>query len=391
MELNTDYPMPTDSRTPSRPSTPTPTANQLLEYTRICNIAVSEFSSLPPCNLPGCPIHHTPHSTSSEISSQPDNINDNGIELVKNVPQKRKENDDVFITQPLSKADRPIKIVIKGLPRDTSLSNIQNELETLGFKLDRVSQLTGRITKQLLPIFLVTLPRNLFNSKIFDLNKLCYLSVRVDGYERVTKCFSCNKFNHTAENCHHKPRCLKGGLNHQTKECEIQRVDQMYCINCQVYGHTVNYAKYPQFPKPKKGANNSNFKNTYSNVVNSIVRPNVSYANATKNKTTINSHSPQQMATGNSGNSIGSLQSQANQVRIPPPLTQNQSNNPNINLMNQSIQGIIQALTSLTVQINNMSFATSSRQFNNRKNKSKEARKQQMYALVEVIFEHCDD
>ncbi|GFT14536.1 hypothetical protein TNCV_4433501, partial [Trichonephila clavipes] len=121
------------------------------------------------------------------------------------------------------------------------------------------------------------------------------------------------KFNHTAENCHHKPRCLNCGLNHQTKECEIQRVDQMYCINCQAYGHMANYAKCPQFPKPKKGANNSNSKNTYSNVVNSIVRPNVSYANATKNKTTINSHTPQQMATGNSGNSIGSLQSQANQ------------------------------------------------------------------------------
>ncbi|GFS68363.1 RNA-directed DNA polymerase from mobile element jockey [Trichonephila clavipes] len=278
----------------------------------------------------------------SEISSQPDNFNENGIELVKNVPQKRKENDDDFITPPLSKvnklancssqlnfnielknkflnlneetagistenasknddqnnspqqtfknlpppvmlsvkknyieqmkeitdklpfvrgkltgeylklytdtqeqqhklihllevldyefhvipskADRPIKIVIKGLPRDTPLSNIQNEIETLAFTIDRVSQLTGRITKQSLPIFLVTLPRNLFNSKIFGLNikkkKLCYLSVRVDVYESkgVIQCFSCNKFNHTAENCHHKPRCLKCGLNHQTKK-----------------------------------------------------------------------------------------------------------------------------------------------------------------------------
>ncbi|GFX60848.1 hypothetical protein TNCV_1311411 [Trichonephila clavipes] len=305
MELNTDYSMPSDSRTPSRPSTPTPTAicqrhqqltddiqkytllcqgtestlkfltlygkynpedpvvaslqNQLLEYTRTCNIAVSEISSLPPSNLPGCPIHHTPDSTPSEISSQPDNFNDNGIELVKNVPQKRKEKDDGFITPPLSKvnklancssqlnfnielknkflnlneetagistdnasenddknnssqqtftnlpppvmlsvqknyieqmkeitdklpfvrgkltgeylklytdtqeqqhklihllevldfefhvipskADWPIKIVIKGLPRDTPLSNIQNEIETLGFTIDRVSQL----------------------------------------------------------------------------------------------------------------------------------------------------------------------------------------------------------------------------------------------------------
>ncbi|GFU95742.1 hypothetical protein TNCV_4889311 [Trichonephila clavipes] len=153
-----------------------------------------------------------------------------------------------------------------------------------------------------------------------------------------------------------------------------------------------NYAKCPQFPKPKKGSNNTNSKNTYSNVINSIVRPNVSYASATKNKLSNNSHIPQQMATGNSGNSFGSIQPQANQVKIPSITTQIQSNNPNFNIINQTIQGIIQALSALTVQINNMSLAAP-RKFNNNnnKNKTKEERKQQMYALVEAIFEHCDD
>ncbi|GFT20367.1 uncharacterized protein TNCV_4963941 [Trichonephila clavipes] len=152
----------------------------------------------------------------------------------------------------------------------------------------------------------------------------------------------------------------------------------MYCINCQAYGHMATYAKCPQFPKPKKETNNSAFKNTYTNVVNSIVRPNVSYANSTQNKTNFNSHTPQQMVAGNSGNSVRSLQSQANRVSIPPPITQNQSNNPNLNIINQYIQGIIQALTALTVQINNMNFAAPSHQFKNSKNKSKEARKQQI-------------
>ncbi|GFX22252.1 uncharacterized protein TNCV_2950931 [Trichonephila clavipes] len=211
-------------------------------------------------------IHHTSHGTPSETNSQSDDFNENGMEIVKNVSQKRKENDDGFITPPLnkvnklancssqlnfnielknkflklneetagistenasknddqnnspqqtfknlpppvmlsvqknyieqmkeitdklpfvrgkltgeylklytdtqeqqhklihllevldyefhvipSKAERPIKIVIKGLPRDTPLTNIHNELETLGFTIDKVSQLTGRITKQ---------------------------------------------------------------------------------------------------------------------------------------------------------------------------------------------------------------------------------------------------
>ncbi|GFU73174.1 hypothetical protein TNCV_4117951 [Trichonephila clavipes] len=113
----------------------------------------------------------------------------------------------------------------------------------------------------------------------------------------------------------------------------------------------------PNSLSPKKvQVIHTNTKNTYSNVVNSIVRPNVSYASVTKNKTTNHSHIPQQMATDNSENSFVSLQPQANQVKIPPTITQSQSNNPNLNLINRTIQGIIQALSALTVQIKNMNF-----------------------------------
>ncbi|GFT57643.1 hypothetical protein TNCV_3608071 [Trichonephila clavipes] len=68
-----------------------------------------------------------------------------------------------------SKAERPIKVVIKGLPRNTNQEEIKQDLEILGFTPDRVNQLIGRKNKRPLPIFLITLPRNLDNLKIFDL------------------------------------------------------------------------------------------------------------------------------------------------------------------------------------------------------------------------------
>ncbi|GFW26940.1 hypothetical protein TNCV_1377801 [Trichonephila clavipes] len=74
------------------------------------------------------------------------------------------------------KTQRLIKVVIKGLPHDTKSSDISNDLIDLGFSVDRVTQLKGNISKQLLPIFLITLPRNLTNAKIFDLKTLSYLS-----------------------------------------------------------------------------------------------------------------------------------------------------------------------------------------------------------------------
>ncbi|GFU32007.1 nucleic-acid-binding protein from transposon X-element [Trichonephila clavipes] len=422
MASNSDDNMTLDSRTPSRLSTPTPTAN-CIRYTEMteeirglataiqanediingmlrfgnlypddeCMVMqqnllqnlrtkheqrVSEFGSLSPCDTPGCPRHHTPPSSPSKInvaqlSSNNENSNLNlTLNRNKNPSQKRKENEDGFISPPLSKINkrttnasqlnfeielnnkfktlneetartstentesndqnpnttaipqnlpppvmlkinkdyhkemktitakfptvrgklsgeylklytnspeqkdqliefleivdfefyairaksgRPIKVVIKGLPRDTETNDIHHELVMLGYTVDKVTQLTGRITKQKLPVFLITLPRNINNSKIFDLNRLCYLSVNVEGYEGkgVTQCYSCNKFNHTADLCHLKPRCLKCGLNHQTKDCEINKVEQMYCINCETIGHMANYAKCP-LPKTQK-------------------------------------------------------------------------------------------------------------------------------------------
>ncbi|GFW56181.1 nucleic-acid-binding protein from transposon X-element [Trichonephila clavipes] len=154
-----------------------------------------------------------------------------------------------------SKAERPIKVVIKGIPRKTDPEEIKQDLELLGYTPDRVNQLIGRKTKRTLPIFLITLPRNLDNLKIFDLKTLGYLSVRVEGYDGrgVTQCYTCNKFNHTSENCHLNPRCLKCGENHITRDCPLkQKLETAYCINCNIYGHMANYRGCPSFPKPPK-------------------------------------------------------------------------------------------------------------------------------------------
>ncbi|GFU93866.1 hypothetical protein TNCV_1660901 [Trichonephila clavipes] len=76
-----------------------------------------------------------------------------------------------------------------------------------------------------------------------------------------------------------------------TRDCQIKRLDTPYCINCKTYGHTANYSKCPLFPKPRKG---TDLKTNYTNTVNSIVRPNTSYAQIAKN--TLHSANPQQMA-----------------------------------------------------------------------------------------------
>ncbi|GFU77640.1 hypothetical protein TNCV_1091371 [Trichonephila clavipes] len=70
------------------------------------------------------------------------------------------------------KNERPIKVVLKGLPRNFKVDEIKADLEELGFTPEKVNQLIGGQTKQTLPVFLVTLPRNIENLKIFRLKPL---------------------------------------------------------------------------------------------------------------------------------------------------------------------------------------------------------------------------
>ncbi|GFT19283.1 hypothetical protein TNCV_303851 [Trichonephila clavipes] len=47
------------------------------------------------------------------------------------------------------KHERPIKVVLKGLPRSTTTAEIKSDLFDLGYTINKVTQLTGNITKQL--------------------------------------------------------------------------------------------------------------------------------------------------------------------------------------------------------------------------------------------------
>ncbi|GFY55122.1 hypothetical protein TNIN_281051 [Trichonephila inaurata madagascariensis] len=86
------------------------------------------------------------------------------------------------------------------------------------------------------------------------------------------------------------------------------------------------------YPKPRKGTP-TNTKNTYSSVINSIVRPNVSYAQAANNSApsnTSNSNNRQQMAPLAKGNPATKTPTQASRVLAPPSQPVNANTNPNL-------------------------------------------------------------
>ncbi|GFU64607.1 nucleic-acid-binding protein from transposon X-element [Trichonephila clavipes] len=81
-----------------------------------------------------------------------------------------------------NKKEKPIKAVIKGLPSSSKIEDITSDLADEGYQIESCTQLISKRTKKSLPFFLVILPRNAHNSKIFDLTYLSYLQVKVEGY-----------------------------------------------------------------------------------------------------------------------------------------------------------------------------------------------------------------
>ncbi|GFW35879.1 hypothetical protein TNCV_1927101 [Trichonephila clavipes] len=119
-----------------------------------------------------------------------------------------------------------------------------------------------------------------------------------------------------------------------------------------------NFSKCPLYPKPRRGSNTT--PNNYSTAVNSLIRPNISFEQATSIRSANNTKNPQQMAAQapTRRNPAISNQNQANQIVTPTPSINNvtvEDNSPQ-DLTLKTLQQTIQALTVLTQQVSALSF-----------------------------------
>jgi hypothetical protein len=121
-----------------------------------------------------------------------------------------KNNLHYFALSPNS--EKPTKAVIRHLPPDTPAEAISNSLEDSGFSDNNVRQITAarRAPMELLPLFLVTLVRNIKSQEIFKLNSLTHITkVKLYGAQTsFTHCYNRKIFGHVWANCKQPPRCL---------------------------------------------------------------------------------------------------------------------------------------------------------------------------------------
>ncbi|GBN54081.1 hypothetical protein AVEN_140638-1 [Araneus ventricosus] len=151
---------------------------------------------------------------------------------------------------------RPVKVIIRGLGKETKTEDIKAELKELKFEVEKVNQLGQFKTKEALPLFQVHLAKTPNVNEIYKLTSLMYHIVTVVKYENksVRQCFKCQTWQHSDDKCHLKPKCVICAGAHESKNCpnktatsEEQKLP-VKCANCGGQ-HTASYKGCPKYPK----------------------------------------------------------------------------------------------------------------------------------------------
>ncbi|GFW16138.1 nucleic-acid-binding protein from transposon X-element [Trichonephila clavipes] len=161
------------------------------------------------------------------------------------------------------KQDRPVKVVIRGLPSNTEPEDIKAEIETEGFQVLKISQMKNFRTKAPMPLFYLQIQNGADAAKIYDFTELFGTRIEVKPFDRGNKINQCWRFQgwfHSSEVCHLPPRCVKCAGPHAAKDCTLDFNDPMKCANCSG-AHAANWSRCPKHPKNSKKKNLAKNKN----------------------------------------------------------------------------------------------------------------------------------
>ncbi|GFV63484.1 nucleic-acid-binding protein from transposon X-element [Trichonephila clavipes] len=199
------------------------------------------------------------------------------------------------------KQDRPVKVVIRGLPSNTEPEDIKTEIEAEDFKVAKISQMKNYRTKAPMPLFYLQIENGVDAPKIFDFTELFGTRIEVKPFDRgnkINQCWRCQGWFHSSEVCHLPPRCVRCAGPHLAKDCTLEFDAPMKCANCSGE-HAANWSRCPKHPnnskrknkngpKPKNNQNSNNKKSTPQAPRSDIskarkVSPNLDYSKVVQN------------------------------------------------------------------------------------------------------------
>jgi PAX-interacting protein 1 len=132
--------------------------------------------------------------------------------------------------------EKPLKVVIRGIPEPFELKVISEELTKLGFPIKNVQRMRKGPGRSPLSLVLLDVEKSEKGKEIYNLDKLLTLSIKVESLRKKTEagqCHNCQQWGHSNKNCHAPPKCVKCGQNHRSETCKYTReVGPATCANC---------------------------------------------------------------------------------------------------------------------------------------------------------------
>lgn len=139
-------------------------------------------------------------------------------------------------------SNRPLSVVIKGIPLSVSEDEIKDELTEKDFTIISVTRLLNR-NKFPLPICAIDLPATESSADIYKVTTILQSIVTVEPRRKsatIPQCHRCQRVGHTKNYCALKPRCVKCTGEHMTSACTKKQGVPPTCVNCGE-NHPANY------------------------------------------------------------------------------------------------------------------------------------------------------
>ncbi|GFX03559.1 nucleic-acid-binding protein from transposon X-element [Trichonephila clavipes] len=167
------------------------------------------------------------------------------------------------------KSDRPLELLIRGLPTSTKVEEIHVEIERERFQIHKISRLQKFKTKAPMPLIYLQLVNDAKADTIFQFTEMFGTQISFECYDnsrnkKPNQCWRCQGFFHSSEVCYLPIKCLKCAGPHEAKNCNRAFEDPLNCANCGGE-HAANWRQCPRFPKtknnkkaPSKGNQNKN-------------------------------------------------------------------------------------------------------------------------------------
>ena len=131
-------------------------------------------------------------------------------------------------------------LVLKGIPPNVPVDEIQAELTAQELQVVKISQITKTdksmrtlITKY--PVFVVTFQPGTDVHEVLQIKKLCHCNIRWEKYKNtkpVLQCFNFQSFCHSSNFCGKPPKCVKYVQPHVMQECKSPIGTPPKFVNC---------------------------------------------------------------------------------------------------------------------------------------------------------------